>query len=290
MPGDVRPSGKRVDPNLIEAEYDDVGSTGQDGRSNARVEAQSDGIEVCIGIHEGLEEIVDASDELISEPGGDDAIVDRIVVLHVRGHDLPVRTQMCVVRGRLCSLPEKYSKRDAVVFIEAVVEFEQAIVAVPIGRIRIEIISRRRGTSQRGRRPQPVDLRKPDSRGRCIAAIRLPLPLDMPARVPWNATGCRSSTSALPGLKKRRSCLSEWDHRGKSRSADSGAGLPTEKADEIFDAFFTTKPQGSGMGLTISRSIIQSHGGRLWAGTNARQGVTFYFTLPSERTHSRLSA
>jgi len=72
--------------------------------------------------------------------------------------------------------------------------------------------------------------------------------------------------------------------------SDSGVGLPTEKANEIFDAFFTTKPQGSGMGLTISRSIIESHGGRLWAGANANRGVTFYFTLPSERTHSRLTA
>jgi len=72
--------------------------------------------------------------------------------------------------------------------------------------------------------------------------------------------------------------------------SDRGVGLPTEKADEIFDAFFTTKPQGSGMGLTISRSIIESHGGRLWAAANANRGVTFYFTLPSERTHSRLTA
>jgi signal transduction histidine kinase len=72
--------------------------------------------------------------------------------------------------------------------------------------------------------------------------------------------------------------------------SDSGVGLPTEKADQIFDAFFTTKPQGSGMGLTISRSIIESHSGRLWAGANAKRGVTFYFTLPSEPTQSRLTA
>jgi PAS domain S-box-containing protein len=71
---------------------------------------------------------------------------------------------------------------------------------------------------------------------------------------------------------------------------DSGVGLPAEKAHQIFDAFFTTKPQGSGMGLTISRSIIQSHGGRLWAGANAKRGVTFYFTLPSEPTTSGLTA
>jgi PAS domain S-box-containing protein len=61
---------------------------------------------------------------------------------------------------------------------------------------------------------------------------------------------------------------------------DRGVGLPAGKADQIFDAFFTTKPQGSGMGLAISRSIIESHGGRLWATANDGQGATFHFTLP----------
>jgi signal transduction histidine kinase len=55
-------------------------------------------------------------------------------------------------------------------------------------------------------------------------------------------------------------------------------GLPAEK-DQIFDAFFTTKTQGSGMGLAISRSIVESHGGRLWATANDGRGATFYFTL-----------
>jgi PAS domain S-box-containing protein len=72
--------------------------------------------------------------------------------------------------------------------------------------------------------------------------------------------------------------------------SDCGVGLPTENSDQIFEAFFTTKPQGSGMGLTISRSIIKSHGGRMWADANAKRGVTFYFTLPRERTHSRTTA
>ena len=62
--------------------------------------------------------------------------------------------------------------------------------------------------------------------------------------------------------------------------SDTGVGLPTEGVDQMFSAFFTTKPQGSGMGLAISRSIVESHGGRLWAMANGRQGAIFYLTLP----------
>jgi PAS domain S-box-containing protein len=64
--------------------------------------------------------------------------------------------------------------------------------------------------------------------------------------------------------------------------SDTGLGLPMEKMDQIFSAFFTTKPQGSGMGLAISRSIVESHGGRLWATANDGRGATFHFTLPTE--------
>jgi signal transduction histidine kinase/CheY-like chemotaxis protein len=63
---------------------------------------------------------------------------------------------------------------------------------------------------------------------------------------------------------------------------DSGIGLPVDEAERIFDAFFTTKPQGTGMGLSISRRIIESHGGRLWASPNAGRGAIFQFTLPGE--------
>jgi PAS domain S-box-containing protein len=66
--------------------------------------------------------------------------------------------------------------------------------------------------------------------------------------------------------------------------ADAGLGLPPEIAANIFDAFYTTKPQGTGMGLPISRSIIESHGGRLWANPNFGRGAVFQFTLPNEVT------
>jgi C4-dicarboxylate-specific signal transduction histidine kinase len=63
--------------------------------------------------------------------------------------------------------------------------------------------------------------------------------------------------------------------------SDTGVGLPAQQTDQIFKAFFTTKLQGTGMGLSISRSIVESHGGRLWAGENSPGGASFYFTLPA---------
>lgn len=72
--------------------------------------------------------------------------------------------------------------------------------------------------------------------------------------------------------------------------SDTGVGLPAEKGDEIFNAFFTTKSEGTGMGLAISRSIIESHGGRLWACANTGRGATFHFTLPSTSSTSSTTA
>jgi len=63
--------------------------------------------------------------------------------------------------------------------------------------------------------------------------------------------------------------------------SDTGVGLPPQQADQIFDAFYTTKPHGTGMGLSISRSIIESHGGRLWAAGRPGRGSTFQFTVPA---------
>jgi C4-dicarboxylate-specific signal transduction histidine kinase len=66
--------------------------------------------------------------------------------------------------------------------------------------------------------------------------------------------------------------------------SDTGVGLPSQQLDQIFHAFFTTKDHGTGMGLSISRSIIESHGGRLWAAENFPRGARFCFTLSTEIT------
>jgi len=69
--------------------------------------------------------------------------------------------------------------------------------------------------------------------------------------------------------------------------SDTGVGLPPQQAEQIFNAFFTTKPYGTGMGLRISRSIIESHGGRLWAAKNSPRGASFCFTLPTAVSNIR---
>jgi PAS domain S-box-containing protein len=71
--------------------------------------------------------------------------------------------------------------------------------------------------------------------------------------------------------------------------SDTGVGLPIENPDQIFDSFVTTKPQGTGMGLAITRSIVESHGGRVWAIANVGPGATFMFTLADDVGASELT-
>jgi signal transduction histidine kinase len=87
--------------------------------------------------------------------------------------------------------------------------------------------------------------------------------------------------SDLGGELTVSSCLG-GDGRLTLAVSDSGVGLPIEEPDRIFATFFSTKPQGTGMGLPISRSIVESHGGRLWATANRERGATFHLTLPAD--------
>jgi signal transduction histidine kinase len=61
---------------------------------------------------------------------------------------------------------------------------------------------------------------------------------------------------------------------------DTGAGVEEKNLERLFDAFYTTKPSGLGMGLSISRSIVEAHEGRLWGVPNTGRGMTFYLALP----------
>jgi len=87
------------------------------------------------------------------------------------------------------------------------------------------------------------------------------------------------ASKQVGGVVKIKSEFKERDQIEISVS-DAGPGLPTDRAEQIFDAFFTTKPEGSGMGLAISKSIVEFHGGRMWAVNGIEGGATFHFILP----------
>ena len=79
--------------------------------------------------------------------------------------------------------------------------------------------------------------------------------------------------------RSRRTCFAERNR----------TGIKPEQAEHVFDPFVTSKPQGTGMGLAVRRSIVESHGGRLWATPNPGPGTTFHFTLPIETAASELA-
>jgi PAS domain S-box-containing protein len=93
-----------------------------------------------------------------------------------------------------------------------------------------------------------------------------------------------NSFDAMKEVDRTRE-LTIWSRRAEDQClmisvTDNGVGLPSQQTNQIFDAFFTTKSHGLGMGLRISRSIVESHGGRLWAADNSPHGASFSFTLP----------
>jgi PAS domain S-box-containing protein len=120
-------------------------------------------------------------------------------------------------------------------------------------------------------------------------SIRADLAADLPKitadRVQLQQVLMNLMLNGIEAMKETGGVLTVKTGRGECSHvlisvSDTGVGLPAGREDEIFNAFFTTKPQGSGMGLAISRSIVESHGGRLWATSHDARGATFHFTLP----------
>ncbi len=121
-------------------------------------------------------------------------------------------------------------------------------------------------------------------------SIRTDLAADLPKitadRVQLQQVLMNLMLNGIEAMKETGGVLTVKTGRGEGGEvlisvSDTGVGLPAGRADEIFNAFVTTKPQGSGMGLAISRSIVESHGGRLWATSHDGRGATFHFTLPT---------
>ncbi len=144
---------------------------------------------------------------------------------------------------------------------------------VEVNEIVHEMVALLRGEANRYRVSIPTDLAADLPR---IEADRVQLQQVL-MNLMLNSIEAMKDTGGVLTLKSQ---LGE-DGRVMISVSDTGVGLPAEKSDQIFSAFFTTKPQGSGMGLAISRSIVESHGGRLWAITNSGRGATFHFTLPT---------
>jgi PAS domain S-box-containing protein len=129
---------------------------------------------------------------------------------------------------------------------------------------------------------------------RYLVAMRTELAADLPKimadRVQLQQVFMNLMLNAMEAMKESGGELTVkselQDGRLQFSVSDTGVGLPMEKKDQMFSAFFTTKPQGSGMGLAITRSIVESHGGQLWASANSGGGATFDFTLPIQATES----
>ncbi|MBV8630325.1 MAG: PAS domain-containing protein, partial [Silvibacterium sp.] len=121
------------------------------------------------------------------------------------------------------------------------------------------------------------------------------LPVVMADRVQLQQVLMNLMLNGIEAMRETGGVLTVTSQVGEQRRvivsvSDTGEGLPPEKADNIFDAFFTTKPQGSGMGLAISKSIVESHGGRIWATANEGRGAAFHFTLPVEADSVHVAA
>jgi C4-dicarboxylate-specific signal transduction histidine kinase len=124
-------------------------------------------------------------------------------------------------------------------------------------------------------------------------SVRTDLPVDLPRvmgdRVQLQQVMMNLITNSIDAMKEVNGTreLSIKSQRADNDQvlvsvSDTGVGLPPGQADQIFNAFFTTKPHGTGMGLRVCRSIVESHGGRLWTVENSTGGASFHFALPTK--------
>lgn len=114
----------------------------------------------------------------------------------------------------------------------------------------------------------------------CVMADRVQLQ-QVVLNLAMNALDSLSAVADRPRVLRIRTDRSEPD-TVRVAVEDNGGGIMALETERVFEAFYTTKPQGLGMGLAISRSIVEAHGGRLWATPHDGAGVTFQFTLPNE--------
>ena len=124
-------------------------------------------------------------------------------------------------------------------------------------------------------------------------SVRTELPVDLPQvmgdRVQLQQVMMNLMTNSIDAMKEvdgARELSIKSQRAGNEQVlvsvSDTGVGLPPQQADQIFNAFFTTKANGTGMGLRICRSIVESHGGRLWTAENSSRGASFCLTLPTK--------
>jgi signal transduction histidine kinase len=140
-----------------------------------------------------------------------------------------------------------------------------------------------------------VTLAEPDARARHVS-LNLHLPANLPKvrgdrvqlqQVVLNLVlNGMDAMNGAPRLERVVTVSAKPDGDGWAEVSvsDRGRGISTENLDRLFEPFFTTKTNGLGMGLAVSQTIVEAHGGKLWGGNNPPHGAIFKFTLPATKT------
>ncbi len=218
-------------------------------------------------------------------------------------HDIKQPIAAAVMNANACA---RWQNRDVPDMTEARAAASRMVADVTRAA---EIIDRVRSIYRRGPpQREPVDLNAivremtgllRDTANRNSVSIRTELDAGLPItsadRVQLQQVLMNLTLNGIEAMKDSGGELTVASKRNEDdllliSVSDSGSGFPIEESERLFEAFFTTKPQGTGMGLSISRRIVESHGGRLWASANTGRGATFQFSLPIDAAASFPSA